>query len=67
MTIWSTRVRRRRAFTTKCSTRRHHGARRVPVPRLDHTTMVLLPDASVLIAGSDRTELLPDDLIPRGG
>jgi hypothetical protein len=35
-----------------------------PVPRLDHTTMVLLPDASVLIAGSDRTELLPDDLIP---
>ena len=34
------------------------------MPRLDHTTMVLLPDASVLIAGSDRTELLPDDLIP---
>ena len=26
------------------------------MPRLDHTTMVLLPDASVLIAGSDRTE-----------
>jgi Domain of unknown function (DUF1929) len=35
-----------------------------PVPRLDHTTMVLLPDASVLVAGSDRTELLPDNLIP---
>jgi hypothetical protein len=35
-----------------------------PVPRLDHTTMVLLPDASVLVAGSDRTELLPDDLVP---
>jgi Domain of unknown function (DUF1929) len=35
-----------------------------PVPRLDHTTMVLLPDASVLVMGSDRTELLPDNLVP---
>lgn len=34
------------------------------VPRLDHTTMVLLPDASVLVMGSDRTELLPEDLVP---
>jgi hypothetical protein len=35
-----------------------------PVPRLDHTTMLLLPDASVLVMGSDRTELLPENLIP---
>ena len=35
-----------------------------PVPRLDHTSMVLLPDASVLVMGSDRTELLPDNLVP---
>ena len=34
------------------------------VPRLDHTTMVLLPDASVLVMGSDRTELLPEGLVP---
>ena len=26
--------------------------------------MVLLPDASVLVMGSDRTELLPDNLVP---
>jgi Domain of unknown function (DUF1929) len=35
-----------------------------PVPRLDHTTMLLLPDASVLVMGSDRTELLPENLVP---
>ena len=34
-----------------------------PVPRLDHTSMLLLPDASVLVMGTDRTELVPDDLI----
>ncbi|HZA67843.1 MAG TPA: galactose oxidase early set domain-containing protein [Geminicoccaceae bacterium] len=35
-----------------------------PVPRLDHTSMLLLPDASVLVMGTDRTELVADDLIP---
>jgi hypothetical protein len=34
------------------------------VPRADHTTAVLLPDATVLIMGGDRTDRVPDDLIP---
>ena len=34
-----------------------------PIPRRDHTTMLLLPDATVWIGGSDRTRLVPDDLI----
>jgi hypothetical protein len=34
------------------------------IPWKDHTTALLLPDASVIIMGTDRTELIADDLIP---
>jgi galactose oxidase-like protein len=34
------------------------------VPLRDHTTMILLPDASVVVGGSDRTNMLPEDLVP---
>jgi hypothetical protein len=34
------------------------------VPRADHTTALLLPDATVLVMGGDRTDRVPDDLIP---
>jgi hypothetical protein len=34
------------------------------VPRTDHTTAVLLPDATVLVMGGDRTDRIPNNLIP---
>jgi len=37
------------------------------VPLRDHTTMVLLPDATVLVGGSDRSNMLPRDLAPVPG
>jgi hypothetical protein len=37
---------------------------RSAVPRADHTSAVLLPDATVLVMGGDRTDRIPPDLIP---